>query len=133
MNPVSAGNLILNNTLVGAQASLATSNEQDMSGSNLVNNIFSGPATVGTGASQSRNLLNPLATAFVAPARGDYRLRRRLAAVNAGGIVAPYTSPYVARAPDIGPYEYGRPPLGRRFAGQLNFTGFMNSSTPRAL
>lgn len=113
MNPPSINNQIYNNTLVGTRA-LETSGDKDMSGSILVNNIFVGPADIGAGATQSRNLTDPPGqndVQFIAPARNDYRLTRTSPAVHAGQTIPGYATSYRGTAPDLGAYPFGKKPF----------------------
>ena len=105
MNPDSVNNRIYNNTLIGTQASVASSFTNAMPGSVFSNNIFGGPATIGLGATANDDF-DVSVVSFVNAAAGNYLLRKGSAGIDKGLKLPPYTNGYVGKAPDIGAFEY---------------------------
>lgn len=87
-------NLIPNNTLDGWRASVGASRHrpQDMTGTRLVNNIFtSGLSQFMPNATFTNNIAHTADANFVDRARYDYRLKADSPAVDAGTPLAPHT------------------------------------------
>ena len=112
LNPPSDSNRVYNNTLVGTQSSLGSTDgaSSDMTGSIFVSNIFTAGAEIGTGATQSNNLFETTDPLFVSRQRHDYRLKRRSPAIDRG-TGPPFTDGFLGAAPDVGAYEFGQPPF----------------------
>ena len=115
MNPESIDNRIYNNTLIGTQASVASSFGADMPGSVFTNNIFGGPATIGPGATETDDL-DASVVSFVSAATDNFQLAKGSAAIDKGVKLPPFTNGYKGKAPDIGAYEYKDKPavIGRQ-------------------
>ena len=114
MNPTSRYNQIFNNTLMGAQDSVATSKSGDMLGSVFSNNIFGKSAKIDPAATKVRNMYSTVDPLFVDPSTGKYQLRSNSPAINGGVAIHSGklggTDGYVGTAPDVGAYEYGKTP-----------------------
>jgi len=112
MNPTSRMNQIFNNTLVGADYSVATSKSGDMLGSVFRNNIFTKTARIDPAARRVSNLWPGTDPRFVDPEHGDFRLRSDSPAVNAGVEVAlgtlGGTGGFLGKSPDVGAFEFGK-------------------------
>lgn len=106
MNEPSDNNQIYNNTLVGTQLSLASDDASNMAGSILMNNLFTAPTQIDPSAQQADDIMQPMAQ-FSNPRRGDFRLRSKSTAINAGTVIPGITD----GAPDVGAYEFGRKPF----------------------
>ncbi len=111
MNDPSRFNQVYNNTLAGGGTSLAIYNNRDMTGSVFKNNIFTGTAIFGAGATRSNNIYTGTDPRFANAAANDYTLLAGSPAIDTGTVVAPYTDGYAGTAPDIGAYESGRAPF----------------------
>jgi hypothetical protein len=111
LNLPTANNQIYNNTLIGTANSISSNGNMDMPGCAFVNNILGGLAQIGPGATETDDLPNSSAIAFVKPSQGNFQLNRNSNAINKGTVVAPYTGKYVGSAPDIGAYEFGDKPF----------------------
>ena len=110
LNSPSTSNQVYNNTLLGAQGSIASGGDMSMPGCSFANNILGGPSRVGPGATESNDLPYSPAIAFVNPAAGNFTLSRSSIAIDKG-TVTPYTGKYVGAAPDVGSYEFGGKPF----------------------
>ena len=110
MNEPSDSNQIYNNTLVGTQLSLASDDASNMAGSILMNNLFAAPTQIDPSAQQADDIMQPMAQ-FANARRGDFRLRSKSTAINAGTVIPGITDGYAASAPDVGAYEFGRKPF----------------------
>jgi parallel beta-helix repeat protein len=110
--PDSRANLIFNNTLDGFRASIGmgTHRPQDMTGTRIFNNIFTGrvPREL-PGAAVSHNITREMDPKFVDRARRDYRLQPDSPAIDAGRALPPHTDGFTGAAPDCGAFEHGRP------------------------
>ncbi|HXE55437.1 MAG TPA: Ig-like domain repeat protein, partial [Tepidisphaeraceae bacterium] len=106
LNPPSNENVIYNNTFIGTENSIASSGNEDMTGTLLANNILMGAAQIGPGARQIHNLYTPPDPRFVNPAAGDFQLQSTSPAIDAGSTLPPFLTTYAGNAPDIGAYEY---------------------------
>jgi hypothetical protein len=111
--PNSQGNLILNNTLDGYNVSIGMSlrRPQDMTGSRLINNIFTNrlpkeKPKMGVG----KNLFCETDARFVDRPKADYQLAPDSPAVDAGVEMPPYSDGFAGRAPDLGAFERERAP-----------------------
>jgi hypothetical protein len=106
LNTVSTNNLAYNNTLIGS-----TGGAGSAPGVVLANDIVTGTIGVGTGATQTTNLVggspDPM---FVQPDAGNYQLLSGSPAIDKGTVFSPYTDGYVGLAPDIGAFEFGASP-----------------------
>jgi hypothetical protein len=106
LNTVSTNNLVYNNTFIGSTIGTGSA-----PGVKLTNDIVTGTITVGTGATQTTNLVgispDPM---FVQPDAGNYQLLDGSPAIDKGTVLSPYTDGYVGSAPDIGAFEFGASP-----------------------
>ncbi len=106
LNTVSTNNLVYNNTLIGSAGGGGSA-----PGVQITNDIVTGSLGVGTGATQTTDLVggsvNPM---FVQPDAGNYQLQAGSPAIDKGTILAPYTNGYVGAAPDLGAFEFGTMP-----------------------
>jgi hypothetical protein len=114
LGPPSYNNEIVNNTFAATQYGLDTVGTEDMSGTSLVNNIFTKHAILGPGLYAANNLYYQTNPQFVNPSAANFQLNWNSPAINAGRAVSPYNNGYLGSAPDIGAYEYGEAPF---FAG----------------
>ena len=110
MNPISTNIQVYNNTLIGSTRSIDSNGEMQMPGCTFANNILGGRATIGPGATETDDLADTSAIAFVNAAAGDFRLKRNSTAINKGK-VTPYTGKFIGAAPDVGAYEFGDKPF----------------------
>jgi hypothetical protein len=106
LNTVSTNNLAYNNTLIGS-----TGGAGSAPGVVIANDIVTGAIAVGTGATQTTNLVggspDPM---FVQPDAGNYQLLAGSPAIDKGTVFSPYTDGYLGSAPDIGAFEFGASP-----------------------
>ena len=108
LNDPSTNNLVYNNTLAGAEFSLAP--HATMPGTQIKNNIFTNWIDYSTGPTLSNNLTRDIDPQFVDTASNNFQLRSTSPAIDAGAALSPYTNGYSGAAPDIGAYEFGQPP-----------------------
>ncbi|HSU67241.1 MAG TPA: right-handed parallel beta-helix repeat-containing protein, partial [Tepidisphaeraceae bacterium] len=111
MNPPVPSNMVFNNTLSGSQWSLLGNMPDGWDGTQLVNNIFLGPTSIGNNVLSSNNLFDLPMSQFVNPASGDYRLAPGAVAIGDGEFLPPYLVTAPGRAPDVGAYEFGTTPF----------------------
>ena len=111
MNAPSHNNLIINNTFSATIYGLESNGNEDMTGTVLMNNIFTKHCMIGPTATASNNIYYLTDPQFVNVAANNYQLKSTSPAINAGTRIPPYTSTYVGSAPDIGAFEYGQPPF----------------------
>lgn len=106
LNTVSTNNLIYNNTLIGSIGGGGSA-----PGVQITNDIVTASVGVGTGATQSTDLVggspSPM---FVQPDAGNYQLMAGSPAIDKGTVLPPYTNGYAGSAPDIGAFEFGVSP-----------------------
>jgi hypothetical protein len=106
LNTVSTNNLVYSNTFIGSTIGTGMA-----PGVKITNDIVTGAIVVGTGATQTTNLVggapDPM---FVQPDAGNYQLRDGSPAIDKGTVLSPYTDGYVGSAPDIGAFEFGATP-----------------------
>lgn len=108
LNTPSPNNLVFNNTLVTVQSSMGGGGSAD--GSELRNNICTGPIGIPSGATLSNNIASTTNPLFTDPSALDFTLSAASPAVDAGMVLPPYTDGFIGAAPDIGAFEFGATP-----------------------
>ena len=111
--PSSKNNLVAHNTLDGYNVSIGmgTHRPQDLTGTRLVNNIFTHPLPRELpNIRMDKNLFRETDPKFVDAGRQNYQLAADSPAVDAGVEVSPYSDGFTGKAPDLGAFEYGKEP-----------------------
>lgn len=80
---------------------------QELYGTRVYNNIFTGSVSLTSDTSSGFNILSGSGVGFANAAAGNYRLTAGSTAINAGAVIPGITDNYVGTAPDAGAYEYG--------------------------
>jgi Right handed beta helix region len=126
-NPPYHGNIVVNNTFVDCTDGIASSHDENASGSIFANNIITGNIAHLTGVTFENNLLGCSTTwssskftnnlmkvsnpGFVNAAADNFQLAATSMAVNKGMIWKPYTNGYMGSAPDDGALELSLTPF----------------------
>ena len=119
----SINNLVYNNTMGGGQNhSFTLGGVGDCSGSQYINNIFTGSADSCSQATISHNLNSGTDPLFVDATNHNYHLQSTSPAKDAGQVISGITDGYAGSAPDIGAYEYS----GTDWTAGCNFSGSTN-------
>jgi hypothetical protein len=109
--PKSRNNRIYHNTLDGFRVSIgmSTRRPQDMTGTEIRNNIFTRALPKAMPNATLSNNLHPGKDAkFVDASRADYCLKPGSPAIDIGKVLAPYTDGFTGKAPDAGAFERDR-------------------------
>ncbi|GIO14945.1 hypothetical protein J19TS2_45000 [Cohnella xylanilytica] len=80
---------------------------QELYGTRVYNNIFTGSVSLTSDASSGFNILSGTGAGFANAAGGNYRLTAGSTAINAGAVIPGITDNYAGSAPDAGAYEFG--------------------------
>ncbi|MBB6635779.1 OmpL47-type beta-barrel domain-containing protein [Cohnella thailandensis] len=80
---------------------------QELYGTRVYNNIFTGSVSLTSDAESGFNILSGSGVGFANAVGGDYRLTAGSTAINAGAVIPGIADDYAGSAPDAGAYEYG--------------------------